>query len=64
MKKKEIIKELIDANHALKLSFIWGIVPVEYSENFAPETRKYAGLKSEYVAREMSELIDKFKHKI
>lgn len=63
MKKKEIIKELKIANLAYKTSLQYGTCPYEYTEEYVVGTIKYGGLRPEYIAREMSELIDQFKDK-
>ena len=64
MKKKEIIQELKIANLAYKASLQYGTCPHEYTEEYVEGTRKYGGLRPEYVAREMSEIISLFKDKI
>lgn len=63
MTKKQIIEELKNVNEAYKASLVFGICPNEYTEEYVNGTRKYSGLRPEYIAREMSEIIDKFINK-
>lgn len=63
MKKKEIIKELKIANKAYIAALQNGSCPHEFTEEYVEGTRMYGGLIPEYIAREMSDLINQFKNK-